>query len=68
MIDAGAIQGVSAIAGVHVWPDSPSGTITTRVPSLPTHLHPFLSLALVFSSHMCLGKLFFELLYLAARV
>lgn len=31
MIEAGALQGVSSIAGLHVWPDSPSGTVTTKV-------------------------------------
>eukprot|EP00208_Stichococcus_sp_RCC1054_P005697 CAMPEP_0206140044 /NCGR_PEP_ID=MMETSP1473-20131121/8128_2 /ASSEMBLY_ACC=CAM_ASM_001109 /TAXON_ID=1461547 /ORGANISM="Stichococcus sp, Strain RCC1054" /LENGTH=226 /DNA_ID=CAMNT_0053534029 /DNA_START=267 /DNA_END=943 /DNA_ORIENTATION=- len=31
MIDEGALEGVSAISGIHVWPDTPSGTITTKV-------------------------------------
>jgi hypothetical protein len=30
MIEAGALDGVSGISGLHVWPDSPSGVITTK--------------------------------------
>ena len=31
MIDEGALQGVSAVFGLHVWPTAPSGHIQTRV-------------------------------------
>lgn len=31
MVDEGAMQGVSAVFGLHVWPTAPSGTIQTRV-------------------------------------
>ena len=33
MVDEGAMQGVSAVFGLHVWPTSPSGTLETRVTS-----------------------------------
>ena len=31
MLDQGALQGVSAVFGLHVWPTAPSGHILTRV-------------------------------------
>ena len=31
MIDEGALAGVSAVFGLHVWPTAPSGHIQTRV-------------------------------------
>lgn len=33
MVDEGAMEGVSAVFGIHVWPSAPSGTIQTRVKS-----------------------------------
>lgn len=34
MVDEGAMQGVSAVFGLHVWPTATSGTIETRVTAL----------------------------------
>ena len=31
MVDEGAMQGVSAVFGLHVWPTAPSGVVETRV-------------------------------------
>ncbi|GAX76830.1 hypothetical protein CEUSTIGMA_g4276.t1 [Chlamydomonas eustigma] len=31
MIEEGALKGVQAVAGIHVWPSLPSGTVSTRV-------------------------------------
>ena len=31
MVDEGALHGVSAVFGLHVWPTAPSGHIQTRV-------------------------------------
>ena len=31
MVDEGALQGVSAVHGLHVWPSLPSGTIASKV-------------------------------------
>lgn len=31
MVDEGAMAGVDAVFGMHVWPSAPSGTIQTRV-------------------------------------
>ncbi len=52
MIKEGALEGVSAIAGLHVWPDSPSGTITTKAPApCPSSLpHPCTAIASRFST------------------
>jgi IAA-amino acid hydrolase len=30
MIEEGALQGVQAVSGIHVWPSLPSGTVSTR--------------------------------------
>lgn len=30
MLETGALDGIDGIAGIHVWPDTPSGTITTK--------------------------------------
>lgn len=34
MVDEGAMQGVSAVFGLHVWPTAPSGVVETRVGTL----------------------------------
>lgn len=44
MLETGALDGIDGIAGIHVWPDTPSGTITTKASStqcIPLHSIPF---------------------------
>ena len=43
MIEEGALQGVSAVFGLHVWPTAPSGHIQTRVRPSPVALPSTLS-------------------------
>ena len=37
MVDEGVMEGVLGIHGVHVWPNLPSGTISTRVGPVSFH-------------------------------
>lgn len=36
MLETGALDGAAGIAGIHVWPDVPSGTITTKARATPS--------------------------------
>ena len=39
MIAEGALDGVSGVSGVHVWPTLPSGTVASKVPASTRHIH-----------------------------
>ncbi|DBA69475.1 TPA: hypothetical protein ACH3X2_012815 [Trebouxia sp. C0005] len=51
MVDEGAMQGVSAVFGLHVWPTAPSGTIQTRIGTLMAGTDKFLIRVTGISGH-----------------